>query len=74
MPRKCLRQRKLALVSGSVEFLRGALDHPELQALTAAAKDVPGGGGVYVCKRRFFVTDEGPYVMSRAPFDDKLIL
>ena len=34
---------------------------------------VPGGGGVRL-EEMVLVTDEGPHVMSRAPFDDKLIL
>jgi Xaa-Pro aminopeptidase len=34
---------------------------------------VPGGGGVRL-EEMVLVTDKGPHVMSRAPFDDKLIL
>ena len=34
---------------------------------------VPGGGGVRL-EEMVLITDEGPHVMSRAPFDDKLIL
>jgi hypothetical protein len=36
-------------------------------------RDSVPGGGVRL-QEMVLVTDEGPYVMSRAPFDDKLIL